>query len=84
MLRRWLGGMQVGGCAGRAGGQLPLGSGMQGQMWLPESTPNHPPSCPCPCLQTVFWTDYVATRWYRAPELCGSFFAKYSPAIDIW
>eukprot|EP00873_Tetraselmis_striata_P006475 jgi/Tetstr1/426739/TSEL_001676.t1 len=33
---------------------------------------------------TVFWTDYVATRWYRAPELCGSFFAKYTPAIDIW
>ncbi len=33
---------------------------------------------------TVFWTDYVATRWYRAPELCGSFFAKYSPAIDVW
>ena len=33
---------------------------------------------------TIFWTDYVATRWYRAPELCGSFFAKYSPAIDIW
>ncbi|CAL4974866.1 unnamed protein product [Urochloa decumbens] len=33
---------------------------------------------------TVFWTDYVATRWYRAPELCGSFFSKYSPAIDIW
>uniref|UniRef100_A0A453F6Q7 Protein kinase domain-containing protein n=2 Tax=Aegilops tauschii subsp. strangulata TaxID=200361 RepID=A0A453F6Q7_AEGTS len=28
--------------------------------------------------------DYVATRWYRAPELCGSFFTKYSPAIDIW
>ncbi len=21
---------------------------------------------------------------YRAPELCGSFFAKYSPAIDTW
>ena len=29
-------------------------------------------------------TDYVATRWYRAPELCGSFFARYSPAIDVW
>ncbi|TVU25819.1 hypothetical protein EJB05_28329, partial [Eragrostis curvula] len=28
--------------------------------------------------------DYVATRWYRAPELCGSFFSKYTPAIDIW
>eukprot|EP00239_Pterosperma_sp_CCMP1384_P004229 CAMPEP_0197856538 /NCGR_PEP_ID=MMETSP1438-20131217/28748_1 /TAXON_ID=1461541 /ORGANISM="Pterosperma sp., Strain CCMP1384" /LENGTH=583 /DNA_ID=CAMNT_0043472023 /DNA_START=235 /DNA_END=1986 /DNA_ORIENTATION=+ len=33
---------------------------------------------------TVFWTDYVATRWYRAPELCGSFFTKYTPAIDVW
>ena len=34
--------------------------------------------------QTVFWTDYVATRWYRAPELCGSFFTKYSPMVDVW
>lgn len=25
---------------------------------------------------TVFWTDYIATRWYRAPELCGSFLSK--------
>ncbi|XP_062232244.1 mitogen-activated protein kinase 10-like isoform X2 [Phragmites australis] len=33
---------------------------------------------------TVFWTDYVATRWYRAPELCGSFFSNYTPAIDVW
>ncbi|KAK4487136.1 hypothetical protein RD792_006451, partial [Penstemon davidsonii] len=33
---------------------------------------------------TIFWTDYVATRWYRAPELCGSFFSKYTSAIDIW
>ncbi|CAN6561183.1 unnamed protein product [Malus baccata var. baccata] len=33
---------------------------------------------------TIFWTDYVATRWYRAPELCGSFLSKYTPAIDIW
>ncbi|KAH7294015.1 hypothetical protein KP509_28G052800 [Ceratopteris richardii] len=32
----------------------------------------------------IFWTDYVATRWYRAPELCGSFYAKYTTAIDIW
>lgn len=27
---------------------------------------------------------FVPTDRYRAPELCGSFFAKYSPAIDIW
>ncbi|PIN21350.1 Mitogen-activated protein kinase [Handroanthus impetiginosus] len=33
---------------------------------------------------TIFWTDYVATRWYRAPELCGSFFSKYTAAIDMW
>jgi len=33
---------------------------------------------------TVFWTDYVATRWYRAPELCGCFFAKYTKTIDVW
>nr|XP_043628511.1 mitogen-activated protein kinase 16-like [Erigeron canadensis] len=32
----------------------------------------------------IFWTDYVAAKWYRAPELCGSFFAKVTPAIDIW
>ncbi|KMZ59526.1 Mitogen-activated protein kinase 17 [Zostera marina] len=32
----------------------------------------------------IFWTDYIATRWYRAPELCGCFFSKYTPAIDIW
>ncbi|XP_022679445.1 mitogen-activated protein kinase 13 isoform X2 [Setaria italica] len=33
---------------------------------------------------SIFWTDYVATRWYRAPELCGSFYSSYTPAIDIW
>lgn len=28
-------------------------------------------------------TDYVATRWYRAPEiLCGS--TRYSKAVDVW
>jgi mitogen-activated protein kinase 1/3 len=30
------------------------------------------------------WTDYVATRWYRAPELIMSYSSKYSAAIDIW
>ncbi|KAJ1379688.1 Protein kinase domain [Sesbania bispinosa] len=27
---------------------------------------------------------HTATRWYRAPELCGSFYSKYTPAIDMW
>ncbi len=27
---------------------------------------------------------YLCSDRYRAPELCGSFFAKYSTAIDIW
>lgn len=33
---------------------------------------------------TLFWTDYVATRWYRAPELIMENFTKYSTAIDLW
>ena len=33
---------------------------------------------------TVFWTDYVATRWYRAPELICSYFTRYSAAVDVW
>ncbi|KAK8527544.1 hypothetical protein V6N12_054750 [Hibiscus sabdariffa] len=36
---------------------------------------------------TVFWTDYVATRWYRAPELCGSFSSKkfnYGYIAERW
>ncbi|KAL0464165.1 UNVERIFIED_CONTAM: Mitogen-activated protein kinase [Sesamum latifolium] len=32
----------------------------------------------------IFWSDYFGNRWYRAPELCGAFFAKYTPGIDIW
>lgn len=33
---------------------------------------------------TIFWMNYVATRWYKAPELCGPFYSKYTLAIDIW
>lgn len=33
---------------------------------------------------TVLWTDYVATRWYRAPELIMPQANNYGPAIDIW
>jgi len=34
--------------------------------------------------EMVYWTDYVATRWYRAPELIMSYFGNYSTAIDMW
>lgn len=30
------------------------------------------------------WTDYVVTRWYRAPELIIAQSTKYSTAIDMW
>ena len=30
-----------------------------------------------------FMTAYVATRWYRAPEVMLSF-KEYSKAIDVW
>jgi serine/threonine protein kinase len=32
----------------------------------------------------VFWTDYVATRWYRAPELIMTAETHYTAAIDMW
>lgn len=28
-------------------------------------------------------TDYVATRWYRAPELLLAY-EEYGPSIDVW
>jgi serine/threonine protein kinase len=33
--------------------------------------------------QAGFMTEYVATRWYRAPEIMLSF-SNYTTAIDIW
>jgi mitogen-activated protein kinase 7 len=30
-----------------------------------------------------FMTEYVATRWYRAPEIMLSF-KSYTKAIDVW
>eukprot|EP00172_Hildenbrandia_rubra_P004384 Plantae.Rhodophyta-Hildenbrandia_rubra.ctg8755.p1 GENE.Plantae.Rhodophyta-Hildenbrandia_rubra.ctg8755~~Plantae.Rhodophyta-Hildenbrandia_rubra.ctg8755.p1 ORF type:complete len:429 (+),score=70.67 Plantae.Rhodophyta-Hildenbrandia_rubra.ctg8755:274-1560(+) len=36
-------------------------------------------------MDTHFWTDYVATRWYRAPELIMKEDRNhYSTAIDMW
>lgn len=36
-----------------------------------------------PASQATAMTTYVATRWYRAPELLlGS--AQYTPAVDLW
>jgi cyclin-dependent kinase-like len=33
--------------------------------------------------QNFTYTDYVSTRWYRAPELlCGD--AAYNQSVDIW
>lgn len=34
--------------------------------------------------ELIFWTDYVATRWYRAPELIMAASSRYSTAIDMW
>ena len=28
-------------------------------------------------------TDYVATRWYRAPELLLAY-DEYGPSVDVW
>ena len=34
-------------------------------------------------LSATAMTDYVATRWYRAPEVLLSF-KKYGPSVDVW
>lgn len=34
-------------------------------------------------IKTGIMTDYVATRWYRAPELLLSY-KEYGPTVDIW
>lgn len=36
-----------------------------------------------PALDAGFLTEYVATRWYRAPEIMLSF-RSYTKAIDVW
>ena len=41
-----------------------------------------PDSSPCDSVST-FMTEYVVTRWYRAPELLLSC-AEYTSAIDVW
>jgi len=33
--------------------------------------------------EALFMTEYVATRWYRAPEMMLSS-SKYSKAVDVW
>jgi mitogen-activated protein kinase 1/3 len=33
--------------------------------------------------ETGFMTEYVATRWYRAPEIMLTF-KQYTKAIDVW
>jgi serine/threonine protein kinase len=33
--------------------------------------------------EPTYLTEYVATRWYRAPEIMLSF-TQYDKAIDIW
>lgn len=36
-------------------------------------------------VDTMQWTDYITTRWYRAPEMCEQLVrGSYSKACDIW
>ena len=42
--------------------------------------------CYVNCIVTVAgdeYTDYVATRWYRAPELLVGD-TQYGPPVDVW
>jgi serine/threonine protein kinase len=34
---------------------------------------------------TIMWTDYVTTRWYRAPEMCDQFIrGHFTKSCDVW
>ena len=41
------------------------------------------PRCTDSNAEKEFMTEYVVTRWYRAPELLLSC-SEYSTAIDLW
>lgn len=41
-------------------------------------SPTPPSAGPCD-----YYTDYVATRWYRAPELLVGD-TQYGPPVDVW
>jgi serine/threonine protein kinase len=32
----------------------------------------------------AMWTDYVASRWYRAPELICCYYSQYTQSVDMW
>jgi serine/threonine protein kinase len=34
-------------------------------------------------MKKTAMTDYIATRWYRAPEVLLAFH-KYTAAMDVW
>lgn len=53
---------------------------------MANTTPQPLFLCSSVCNPTPFlpWLPPPTLIRYRAPELCGSFFAKYSPAIDLW
>lgn len=39
--------------------------------------------CGPPAGPSDYYTDYVATRWYRAPELLVGD-TQYGPPVDVW
>lgn len=41
------------------------------------------PNIPTLMTKNALLTDYIATRWYRAPEVILSV-KKYTGAIDVW
>lgn len=38
---------------------------------------------PSPAGPSDYYTDYVATRWYRSPELLVGD-TQYGPPVDVW
>ena len=57
-----------------------------GTLWMCDFGMSRPllSSSPTDTSETCLWSDYVTTRWYRAPELLSEDVCQYSTAIDVW
>ena len=73
------------GMVGVGGGEGGEGEGEAGASTTapPSSSSSAAARAPAPPPAAAFMTEYVVTRWYRAPELLlGA--DSYGPAVDVW
>jgi serine/threonine protein kinase len=71
---------EEGGSGGEGGGG---GGGEPASTSTPSASASASATASSPSSAAAFMTEYVVTRWYRAPELLLGAEA-YGPAVDVW